>query len=229
MIRPALVTITGIDRHTDLRRAKQLCARFPLEFALLGDPQREGLNLRVPEPDFAAELAQYFAPRELAVHLCGTYSAQAKELEIANLDALFGFAAVDRVQVNAPAYSGDNIDALKQFGRETNCTIILQNTWRQIPFVEGILFLDDQSAGRGQVPDHRAVPNPKYTACHAPVMVGYAGGLAPDNLAEELAIINASNPSVPYWIDAASGVRDTDNRLDLDLVERFLEVALAAS
>ena len=225
MTGPRLVTITGIDVHTDLARAKDLCSRYPLEFAMLCDPEREGHNTRVPEAAFAAVLGEHFARHELAFHLCGGYSEQALRLDIAPLDAAFGFSRVRRLQVNAPDYTPDDYACLRRLGAETGCTVIAQNTAPTIPFVDGVLFLDDQSAGRGKVPAARAAPDPRYEIGVDDAIVGYAGGLSPQNLAAQLREIDHINSAVPFWIDAASGVRDANNRLDLDRVERFLDIA----
>ncbi len=49
----------------------------------------------------------------------------------------------------------------------------------------------------------------------APVLVGYAGGLKPSNIAQQLPLIAAAAGDGPYWIDMESGVRDADDRFDL--------------
>ena len=228
MNRPALVTITGIDVDTDLARARELCARYPLEFAMLCDPEREGRNARVPEPAFAAELARHFTPDRLAFHLCGAYAGAAMQLDLTSLDARFDFSRIRRLQVNTAEYSVQDVANLRQLGHATGCSVIVQNTRSVIPFTDGIVYLDDQSAGRGVVPDQRATPDPAYLAARPGVSVGYAGGLSPGNLAAQLAELQNVNPTVPYWIDAASGVRNKDNRLDLDMVETFLDIAMTA-
>lgn len=225
MNRPRLVTITGIDRHTDLVRAKELCARYALEFAVLGDPDREGRNERVPEPAFVAQLAGQLEPRHLAIHLCGEYSRRAMQRDSAGLAELFDFEAVRRIQVNAPHYRDEDLTALRGFGMDTGCDIIVQNAGPEIPCLPGLQVLDDQSAGRGRVPDRRAPPAPAHCARPTACPIGYAGGLRPDNLAAQLDAIARVNPTLPYWIDAASGARDADNRLDLDKVEAMLETA----
>lgn len=224
-----MVTITGIDVHTDLARAKALCVRYPLEFAMMCDPVREGRNTRVPDPGFAAELAQHFAPSELAFHLCGDYADAALRLDLPRLDARFGLSRVRRLQVNTSQHSAQDIANLQRLARRTGCFVIAQNTKHMIPFVDGVQFLDDQSAGRGVIPEHRAPPDPAYVTTGSGVPVGYAGGLSPSNLATQLASLQQVNPSHPYWIDTASGVRNDDNHLDLDLVETFLDIAFATA
>jgi phosphoribosylanthranilate isomerase len=50
-------------------------------------------------------------------------------------------------------------------------------------------------------------------------LVGYAGGIGPDNVADVLEQIGATGP---YWIDMESGVR-TDDRFDLGKCRRVCE------
>jgi len=52
---------------------------------------------------------------------------------------------------------------------------------------------------------------------------GYAGGLGPDNLAEQLPLIGAAAGETRIWIDMESRVR-TDERFDLAKVRRCLEI-----
>ena len=225
MNRPRLVTITGIDRTTDLGRARALCDRYALEFAMVGDPEREGRNARVPEPGFLDLVARHLEPRQLAIHLCGDYSRMAISGDIDSLRGMFSFEAVRRVQINAPRYTDSDYEALRDFGERVGCGIIVQNAGPEIPCLPGLQVLDDQSAGQGRLPDRRAPPAAGHPAGGTDCPIGYAGGLTPDNLAAELAAIARANPSLPYWIDAASGARDADNRLDLDKVEDMLATA----
>jgi hypothetical protein len=53
---------------------------------------------------------------------------------------------------------------------------------------------------------------------------GYAGGLSPDNLTEQLELISSSVEAGPIWIDVESHVR-TDERFDLDKVVKFIKLA----
>ncbi len=78
--------------------------------------------------------------------------------------------------------------------------------------------LYDPSGGRGQRPE----------AWYTPAMaiewasIGLAGGINPDNVEDAIA---AGPADRPFWIDMESGVRDSDDRLDLTKVRRVLEAA----
>ena len=75
----------------------------------------------------------------------------------------------------------------------------------------------------GVLPDKWPEPNGDYC--------GYAGGLSPDNLAEQLekidkAITNKDGGFYAIWIDAETHLRSPDNqRFDLDKVVKFLETS----
>ena len=83
----------------------------------------------------------------------------------------------------------------------------------------------DCSHGTGNLP--RIWPRPflhandKDYAYH-----GYAGGLGPDNLADELPRIAEAAGNCRIWIDMETGVRSDDNRrFDLEKVVQCLEIA----
>lgn len=225
---PKLVTITGVDEQTDARRLKSLCTRYPVEFAMLRDPARAGRDARVPGADKVRDVTGQLEPDHLAFHLCGAYSDLAKRLDVAELKTHVDFGCVHRLQINSPDYSPHDIVNLQQLHLATGCEIIIQNRARVIPIFRGLYLLDDDSSGRGVTPAQRARPHLNYAHSGMINFVGYAGGLAPDNLGEQLEVIAQVNPTVPYWIDVATGVRDKHNLLDLDRVELFLECAFAA-
>jgi phosphoribosylanthranilate isomerase len=78
--------------------------------------------------------------------------------------------------------------------------------------------LFDLSGGNGILPEHWPKAT-KYGFC------GYAGGLSPENLEEQLAIIDQCTDG-PVWVDAESMVRSNgDQQFDLEKVERFLQIA----
>lgn len=78
--------------------------------------------------------------------------------------------------------------------------------------------LFDLSGGTGVVPEEW----PKMVAPYC----GYAGGLGPSNLADELSRIEQAVGDAEIWIDMETHVRSDDNRLfDLDKVKVCLEVA----
>ncbi|QQG37408.1 MAG: hypothetical protein HYS17_07415 [Micavibrio aeruginosavorus] len=78
-------------------------------------------------------------------------------------------------------------------------------------------LLFDASAGRGISPGHWDAPLPGH-------FCGYAGGLNPENLQENLNLISSIANGYTTWIDMESGVR-TDDRFDIGKVRRILSIA----
>jgi phosphoribosylanthranilate isomerase len=78
--------------------------------------------------------------------------------------------------------------------------------------------LFDLSGGAGILPEQWPEPIEG-------VYCGYAGGLSPENVAEQLEKIEAVTPNARIWIDAETHVRSNGDQLfDLEKVRRFLEV-----
>jgi phosphoribosylanthranilate isomerase len=78
--------------------------------------------------------------------------------------------------------------------------------------------LYDISGGRGILPKTWIKPTSNYC--------GYAGGLSPDNLKENLDKLSDIVGDVPVWIDAETHLRShNDTVFDIDKVIRFCEIA----
>jgi hypothetical protein len=54
--------------------------------------------------------------------------------------------------------------------------------------------------------------------------VGYAGGISPDNVEKKLRTLLEYDSDERFWIDMETRVRTEDEWLDLDKVERVLEI-----
>ena len=74
----------------------------------------------------------------------------------------------------------------------------------------------DASHGKGKLPE-------QWPKARENRYCGYAGGLNPDNLAENLEKISQV-ANTPAWVDVQSGVM-TNRRLDLDKAHKFLTIA----
>ena len=81
----------------------------------------------------------------------------------------------------------------------------------------GCVPLYDKSGGAGVVPN-------TWPPAIDGVYSGYAGGLGPSNIADELPKIEVAARGNPFWIDMETHVR-TDNgaKLDMDKVVSCLE------
>jgi hypothetical protein len=196
---PRFITFTGIDARTDLSRCEALSARYPIEWGILfgGNPEKN----RYPEEDVIDRARA--ADIRRSAHLCNAFADKINSGRSFDLIHFF-----ERLQVNRVAGCYD-LGALAEMAAETATEVIIQHRSMDFPApVPGLAFLQDQSGGRGVLPSYWARP-------HDPEqLVGYAGGLNPENVADAVRHM----PAREFWIDMETGVR-TDDWLDLDKCE----------
>ena len=201
---PKFITFTGIDEHTDLMKADELAQRYPIEWGVLFSGREvegkfSGINIL---PDLIN-----IAGRTSA-HLCDDIS---KYFQEGVLPSVFNIGYFDRVQVNGYNIDYGNFDILTD---HLGVDIITQS--RSMVFnVEDhmkhpIYELFDCSGGHGVFPS--VVPKLPGTD----KLVGYAGGIGPNNVIDYLSLIKGEGT---FWIDLESQIR-TGDRFDLDKVER---------
>ena len=136
----------------------------------------------------------------MSAHLCGRYSDDIMaDREFLDVPADLSFFR--RIQVNHAEPKTDRIIYFRNGWGRMRC---IAQTREAFPKDTSVDWLFDASGGRGIAP---AVWPP-----HPGRLVGYAGGINPDNV---LAVLAAGvGAAGPYWIDMESGVR-TDDRFDL--------------
>ncbi len=227
------VTITGADNSMPHQPLIRLSRLYPFtEFGILLSESKQGTN-RYPSSDWFFGLGNY--DLRLSGHLCGRWAR----------DLVSGdFHSGNRVPASESFHLGNRIHIWKLFTRlQLNISNILSDVPKQqlqsiidacpdkrlimqvgkdgIPAnLNGLAcdFLFDSSGGRGELATGwpAFVPN-----------CGYAGGLTPHNLADELTKISEVVPEGNLtWIDVESGVR-TNDVFDIGKVERFLSIANA--
>lgn len=215
MIRPWLITFTGVDEHTDVARLYALSQRYPVEWGVLFSPSRQGTG-RYPSIDWVRQelLAEAPAWLVLSAHLCGGHAQSLLERGVVNGGGLTSLISIhfDRLQVNATAYP-DRLVPLQVFCADAMVRPILQHRGEFPPEKpEWLDLLFDCSGGRGKAPA-------AWPAHPGNADVGYAGGIGPDNAAAVVRAINAAGLPGRYWIDMETGVRDSNDRLDLTACE----------
>jgi phosphoribosylanthranilate isomerase len=90
--------------------------------------------------------------------------------------------------------------------------------------VSRVHILFDASKGKGLLASSWSEP---YLHHHGAFFCGYAGGLGPQNMAQQLPLIHqaaSAHGSSPYWTDMESGLR-TDHQFDLIKAERVLKIS----
>lgn len=218
------ISITGADDAVDPSHLVALSREFPAaEWAILLLPPRAGTP-RFPKLEWIKSFAHKAAGCHTAMHLCGEALLGFIAGEAAILDAMQGFS---RIQLNLKF--GDvegKYDAgalLKRVADNPRWQFIIQYAKDKqglLPLLKDIpnhAVLFDESAGRGISPDTWDAP----LAGH---FCGYAGGLRPDNVAQNLEVIAKVAAGHETWIDMETGVR-TDDVFDLAKVRRVLEIA----
>jgi phosphoribosylanthranilate isomerase len=210
---PEFVTITGLDENTDLGRVLDLSARYPIEWAVLFSWNKQGMSPRYPSHEVRRKIVQALESARLSAHFCGYAYAGAALNGTGDpefyKDELKGFS---RVQLNSRYYPGYLAESL-MFYQRVGVKPIIQWRFSEFHELKGVIdLLYDCSGGRGVLPKGQW---PRHTSG---TLVGFAGGLGPDNVKDQIRLIDAQGP---YWIDMESNVR-TEDWLDLDKVESVL-------
>lgn len=229
-------TITGADDFVDPADLIRLSRDYPLaEWGILVG-SHEGTS-RFPSLDWIRKFVDLRMSAGCAVpislHVCGRHLRDMLEGRSFLFDILGArLYAFTRLQLN---FHGERptsvrpaekiLDALCRLFPEPDTSIIFQldgkndelakETSRRF-LVEGLF---DVSHGAGVVPS-------SWPKSRSDMRCGWAGGLGPGNLREELPKIHAQAVGA-YWVDMETAVRDDRDRLILESVEECLRIATA--
>ena len=235
------VTITGPDNSINPTDLISLTKEFPfVEWGILYSASSMGSN-RFPNADWLHELRS-MSRREhlpLSLHLCGQY---VRRILVGDdpQDVWTFIDVFDRVQLNFhaeknicnPKACHGTLLRLSDHGqREFIFQIDGERGNQHLKAIqeEGDDFrsfgLFDVSGGAGILP--RDWPAPLLMLDDGtPDYHGYAGGLGPDNLAEQIPLIAKAANGCRFWIDMETHVRSHNDRIfDLEKVRRCLEIA----
>lgn len=255
MINLKHVTITGADNSAPIEKLVELSERFPdTEWGILFSKKHEDAP-RFPSSYWVADLVKAVndiiernkdpknpkqIPMKLSAHLCGrdwvrnvvsqTKAEGAPEGLVRGWfeDRKEFVAAFQRIQFNFHAEDIElHDDFFKLLQEYPDKEFIFQFDGKNESILDkfkeygltNAVALFDVSGGRGIVPD--AWP------AHNGELCGYAGGLGPDNLTEQLAAIEAVVGDKPIWIDMETKVRsDNDAVFDMNKVLLALTAAV---
>jgi len=189
------ITGTGLDEQTDIDDMVRWNL-LDFEMAFLYSERHAGEAKRYPPWEFIVEQAKKI-PRA-ALHICGK-PAQRKLLA-GELDV----SSFQRIQVNGAVKVPDVKELCKLYPDKT---IILQYQGPGDDFFltyehDNLALLVDASGGNGILPDGW----PLLETDHP---VGFAGGLNPDNMEEQVRMIR-SVAREGWWVDLESGLRDEE-------------------
>lgn len=231
-------TLTGVDERTDLQQLLSLSATYPFaEWGFLYSPKRQGEPGRYPSVAFLREaLGSLPHSVKVALHLCGTAVTDvlASEPTVTEL-VWFVLMRAGRVQLNFNQRRKPvELERLREFivkgtraADSADFAVITQHNsanedvWKAFADLPGYAVLFDASGGRGQPAEEWPAP--------LPVACGYAGGLGPENLHDELECIALVAGERRIWVDMESSLRavisDNTDWLSLTRCERVLEQA----
>ena len=205
---PQFITFTGVDEYTSIDGMIKIADRYPVEWGILFSPSRQGKDPRYPSVEVIEKVLARVHPSLLAAHLCGGHSRRVMKGKQPQVPV--DLRAFSRVQVNS---HDPDPEMISRFEVEFGLDCIAQARGEAFPDDRSILWLFDQSGGRGEAPA-KWPPHP-----HPHRLVGYAGGIGPHNVLDVIETIDAK---APYWIDMESGVR-VDNVLDLGICSEICQ------
>jgi phosphoribosylanthranilate isomerase len=226
------VTITGADDSIKPKDLLDLSKKYPfVEWGILLSKKSMGCT-RFPSEKWMNELrdSQVLKGVNLSGHLCGSW---VRDITLGN-----GFTFMDdmpyiqsmfrRFQLNfhSIVHEVEIEEFLKALKRRQDVQYIFQlddvnNTIVDLAKEHGIdcAALFDTSGGIGQLPK-------TWPAVKENLYCGYAGGLSPDNLLNQLEKISKVCGNDPIWIDVETNVRSMDDtKFDLLKVIDFLEIS----
>lgn len=223
------VTITGADDSTDIQWMIETQVRFPfVEWGILVSKSQMG-SYRFPSMEWLGSLISHQDRLQTSVHVCGQWVRRICEGNWSPMLSSIGLVAErsKRVQLNFHAHAHN----LGEGFFKGSQIVSHQYGWQLIFQIDGVndhllsqarmLRLDavplyDLSGGAGVLPTQW----PKQSEG---VYTGYAGGLGPRNVIEQVEKIK-SVANGRIWIDMETRVRtEDDSRLDEALVESVLE------
>ncbi len=235
------ITCSGANEHTDIKRMKALYADFPkVEFGIQVSGKKCGNNS--PRWEWLQDLREqvYSEPMPLALHLNQDWVERFCRDEIVfKLEELLGYRNFDnnpmfrRVQLNFKIGREETPDLLSVAGviksypqirfilsyNQSNAEFINQLYYRM-----GVRFdcLYDNSFGEGILSEERLAP------AFRDVLQGYAGGLSPENVYDELEKIAENLPQdAEFFIDAEGALKGLFRHLSIDKCRKFVKNALA--
>ncbi|MDE0452650.1 MAG: phosphoribosylanthranilate isomerase [Gammaproteobacteria bacterium] len=200
--KPAFVTFTGVDDPGTVNDLRALSDRYPIEWGVLVDPDR---NIP-PFADSPLIRCLRHAGIRLSAHLCGTLAAAV----VKGRPPQFEVAGFSRVQINhgLGTATAAMIDRVGRYAACHGLRAALQCSGA-FPLDGRVDWLYDISFGTGVQPGWFPPVDRAHPFC------GVSGGIGPDNIVELLSSRLSIAADVPFWIDMESGVR-TDGKLDLD-------------
>ena len=222
MHKPYRITFTGADLGCSVEDLLALISEEPrLELAFLYSEKRQGTG-RYPPAAWIKETAERIEYRvgsgRVALHICGRARSDYLDGKPINLDlgSLWRFY---RVQLNGPL-SADQAPQLRRILGESNAYSVITQYDHNPELHErircpGHQVLFDASGGRG-------IERAEWPKHLGDWTCGYAGGLGPHNLPQQLPRIAEAAKGYRYWIDMEGNLRDEQDRFSIERARQAL-------
>lgn len=219
------VTVTGADDSTNPEALLLLSKKYPfVEWGILLSKSQEG-RFRFPSVLWLQGLYKISDALNLSGHICGQW---VRKICTGEDDFFIDRQALvpmfKRLQLNFHRHSHRMLDEpFAKLLKRNPVQYIFQlddvNNWildyAQEAGIDAVPLFD-LSGGAGRLPEHWPKARPGYC--------GYAGGLSPHNVEQELRQIAQAAGDNRVWIDVETHVRSTDDsKFELDKVELFLQ------
>ena len=205
------ITLSGVDEGTpfsDLTHLAELGAE--IVFLYTFDPEDRH---RYPPEVWIENALRLLWKNHTALHVCGTRAR--KELLDGNLEQMAH--GVNRIQVNGQVSTSE---LLRLCNLMPYIPVITQHTEANADLLsvgaKNHALLVDSSGGRGLLPTCWERPETAKA-------VGFAGGLTPDNLAEELPKI-AAVAKGEWWLDMETSLRDENDWFSVPKALKVMEI-----
>ncbi len=205
---PAYITFTGADDAAYCKGMAELSARYPIEWGILVDPDKNGVPL-FPTAQHIDRIRKLGV--RLCAHICGSLAANIA----GGCKPTAHLAGFSRIQVNhgRDGADTDTVAAVSEFASTHGVRGVLQCRGPKFPENQTqVDWLYDVSFGEGV----RPTTFPAITTSHP--FCGISGGIGPQNVLETLDQVISVDPQGLFWIDMESGVR-RDGVFDLSLCE----------
>jgi hypothetical protein len=227
-----LVTLTGADGSVDPKKLIELSKKYPfVEWGILVSGKRFGTN-RFPALEWLLRLSDlvHLYPEtkvNLACHLCGQYVRDLLVGNTAEMEEKLKdvWEIFQRVQINTHGEPHPYNPSFFEFVNRTKKEFILQYDGANhhlladsLRVSRRVTTLYDMSHGAGTLPS-------QWPQSHYLVKNGYAGGLGPDNVEQELHRIASVAGNNDFWIDMETKVRsNSDELFDLEKCREVLDL-----
>lgn len=242
--------MTGPDDSVKPEDLQPLADKYPfVEFGILVSSSHNGEE-RFPSTSWQAELDEFLQQEDnfykLSLHMCGKW---VRDLLIGrvsfHLSMLRNF---ERIQLNfhaenTPCQSDGLAAILDKIGKRGEKQFIFQidgsggnkhldDVWDSADRLTcgvSAVPLFDVSGGAGISPAQW--PSPQWMDTDSAYCYhGYAGGLGPHNLDDQIQkiaeVVDKANPKTKIWIDMETHIRsNNDKQFDLEKVAKCLEIA----